>query len=692
MMLEHLFSPIAINGMTLNNRAVMPPMGTGYGNADATVGERLIRYLARRARGGTGLIITEVCAVDPRGKGFPTEIGVWSDEFIPGLASLTRAIHGEGGKIALQLHHAGRETFPAAAGGMPEAPSPIPSVVLGQPCQEMSRERIAEMVEAFARAAGRAKQAGFDAVEIHGAHGYLLNQFLSPFSNQRSDEFGGSEENRSRFVLEIVAAVRKAVGPAFPVIIRVSTDEMIRGGYGLGFMQGLAPQLVAAGVDAIHASVGVYSTPGNLSIASLDTEAGFNLFRARAIKEAVSVPVIGVGRINDPRLADRAIAAGDADLISFGRQHLTDPDFVRKARAGRFEEIRWCVACNQGCIERLSFEMKSATCTFNPACGREYRGAPDPVEGVKRLWVIGAGPAGLSAALAAAGRGYEVELFEREPLPGGQLRSASQPPHKQPYLDWVGWALRQMEQYPVKAHFDQAVTVGMLQGKRPDAVVLRDRRPPQKKGYLEWEDWSVRTMEKRWVQVHFDREVTAAMLSELKPDAVILAAGSSPVTPTISGIDGPGVVDARDLLVGKVEPAAPAVVLGAGYVGIETADFLIARGIGVVLVEMLPAPPVGKHTAHGYWLHRRLKAAGAEIILGATVTRVEEDAVVYRQQGEEKRIPVGLVVTAMGARAENALEGALKELAIPYRIVGDAQSPRRLLEAIHEGDRAGREI
>jgi 2,4-dienoyl-CoA reductase-like NADH-dependent reductase (Old Yellow Enzyme family)/thioredoxin reductase len=692
MKLEHLFSPIAINGMTLKNRAVMSPMGTGYGNADGTAGERLIRYLARRARGGTGFIITEVCAVDPRGKGFPNEIGVWSDAFIPGLTLLTQAIHGEGGKIALQLHHAGRETFEAAAGGMPEAPSPIPSVVLGQPCQEMSRERIAFMIDAFARAATRAREAGFDAVEIHGAHGYLLNQFLSPFSNQRMDEYGGSEENRSRFVLATVAAVRTAVGPGFPVIIRVSADEMIRGGYDLEFMKRLAPRLVAAGVDAIHASVGVYSTPGNLSIASMDTEAGFNLFRARAIREVAAVPVIGVGRINDPELADRAIAAGDADLISFGRQHLTDPDFIRKAQAGRFEEIRRCVACNQGCIERLSFEMKSATCTFNPACGKEYRGAPIPVEGVKRLWVVGAGPAGLSAALAAAGRGYEVELFEKESVPGGQLQSAARPPHKKSYLDWVDWSVRQMEKYPVKTHYDQTVTVEMLKEKKPDVVILSARRPPQRKGYLDWEDWSVRRMEKRWVKIHFDREVTAAMLSERRPDAVILAAGASPVTPKIPGIDSPGVVDARDLLVGKVRAAGPAVVLGAGYVGMETADFLIARGIGVTLVEMLPALPVGKHTAHGYWLHKRIKAAGGDVILGATVTRIEEDAVVYRQGDAEKTITAALVVTAMGAKSENALEGALKELGIPYRIAGDAKSPRRLLEAIHEGDRAGREI
>ena len=642
MRLEHLFSSVTINGMILKNRAVMPAMGTGYGNADSTVGDRLIAYLARRAKGGTGLIITEVCAVDPRGKGFPNEIGAWSDAFIPGLSGLTEAIHREGGKIALQLHHAGRETFKQAAGGTPEAPSAIPSAVLGQPCEEMSLERIAAVIDAFARAAARARKAGFDAVEIHGAHGYLLNQFLSPFSNQRTDEYGGSEENRSRFVLAIIAAVRKAVGPDFPVIIRISADELIRGGYDLAFMQRLAPLLVAAGADAIHCSVGVYSTPGNLSIASMDTEPGFNLFRARALKEVVAVPVIGVGRINDPELAEKAIVAGDADLISFGRQHLTDPDFIAKTEAGNFEEIRRCVACNQGCIERLSFEMKSATCTFNPACGREYLGAPVPVAESKRLWVIGAGPAGLSAALAAAGRGYAVEIFEKETAPGGQVRSACRPPHKTSYLDWVDWAVRQMEKFRVKTRYGQ--------------------------------------------------EMTAEMLGEQKPNAVILAAGAYPVTPELPGMDGPNVVDARDLLVGKVASAGPAVVLGAGYVGMETADFLIARGIEVALVEMLPSFPVGKHTAHGYWLHKRIKEAGGRIILGATVTRIEEGAVVYRQGDEEKTLSAALVVTAMGAKPDNALEGALQKLAIPYRIAGDAKSPRRLLEAIHEGDRAGREI
>ncbi len=642
MQLEHLFSPVSINAMTLKNRAVMPAMGTGYGNADGTVSDRLIAYLARRARGGTGLIVTEICAVDPRGKAFPNEIGAWSDAFIPGLAALAGAIHREGGKIALQLHHAGRETFAQAAGGIPEAPSAIPSAVLGQPCEAMGPERIVTVIGAFARAAGRAKEAGFDAVEIHGAHGYLLNQFLSPFSNVRTDEYGGSEENRARFVLEVVSAVRAAVGPAFAVIIRVSADELIRGGYDLAVMQRLAPKLVAAGADAIHCSVGVYSTPGNLSVASMDTEPGFNLFRARTLRAAPGVPVIGVGRISDPELAEKALAAGDADLISFGRPHLTDPDFIAKAAAGDFAEIRRCVACNQGCIERLSFEMKSATCSFNPSCGREYLGAPVRVAGPKRLWVIGAGPAGLSAAMAAADRGYEVDIFEREAAPGGQLRSASRPPHKEAYWDWVTWTLRQLD--------------------------------------------------KKGVRIHYGTRMAGDGIAAGKPDAAILAAGADPVRAAIPGMESPHVCDARDLLLGKAGSANPAVVLGAGYVGMETADFLAARGVEVTLVDMLPSSPVGKHTAHGYWLHKRIKAAGGRVILGATVTRIEPDAVVYCQGEEEKRLPAALVVTAMGAKPTSELAGIFEKSGIPFRVIGDAKSPRRLLEAIHEGDRAGREI
>lgn len=620
----------------------MPPMGTGYGNSDSTVSDRLVAYLARRAQGGTGLIITEICAIDPRGKGFPNEIGVWNDEFIPGLARIPETLHRYGAKAALQLHHAGRETFEAVTGAIPEAPSAIPSVIQGQPCEAMSLERVAQMIGAFAKAAGRAHQAGFDAVELHGAHGYLLNQFLSPFSNKREDEYGGSDENRMRFILEIITVVRKVVGPGFPVWIRVSADELVRGGYDLDFMQKFAPRMVAAGIDAIHCSVGVYSTPGNLSVASMDTDPGFNLFRARALKSVVNVPVIGVGRINNPELADQAIASGDADLISFGRQHLTDPDFINKARDGALEDIRWCTACNQGCIERLSFEMKSATCSFNPECGREYKEPLSKADPPKRVWVVGAGPAGMSAAITAAARGHKVEVFEKETEPGGQLLSASKPPHKAAFMDWVTWALRQLK--------------------------------------------------KSSTPVHCQHTVSEEEIKQRRPDAVILACGAYPVTIPIPGLDSKMVADARDVLTGKVELVSPVVILGAGYVGMETADYLSAKGIAVTVLEMQPFPPVGKLTAHGYWLHKRIRGAGGRLIFGAKVLAIEEGAVRYHQTDAERMESAALIVTAMGAKSENALEDVLKNLVIPFRTVGDAKNPRRILEAIHEGYRAGEEI
>jgi len=640
--LNSLLSPISINSMELKNRAVMPAMGTGYGALDGTVTDRLIAYLQRRARGGVGLIITEVCAVDPRGKGFPSEIGAWSDDQVPGLSQLANAVHEAGSKLAMQLHHAGRETFEAFAGATPEAPSAIPSPTMMQPCEEMTQERIAQVVAAYASAAGRGRDAGLDAVEVHGAHGYLVGQFLSPFSNQRDDEYGGSDENRALFAIQVLEAVRREVGPDFPVLIRVSAEELVRGGYDLSFIERLAPLLVASGADAIHASVGVASTPGNLTIASMDTEPGFNLPRARAIKRVAGVPVIGVGRITDPRLADEAISRGDADLISFGRQCLTDPDFLTKAEHGDFDDIRWCLSCNQGCIERLSFELKPITCTINPECGSEYKGEP-PSSEPRKVWVVGAGPAGLSAGMAGRAKGHAVEVFDKESEPGGQLRSASKPPHKQVLADWTTWAVRQLEN--------------------------------------------------SGVEVHLGREVTKQMLEEGKPDVLVLASGALPAVPPIPGIQGDNVFDARDVLLGKVQINGKAVILGAGYVGMETADFLIAQGVDVTVLEKEEVPPLGNMKAHEYWLNRRFKKAGGKLVLGATVLRLEPDALVFEKDGQEQRlVDAAMVITALGASPQNALFEIAEEIGIPCQVVGDAQAPRRLLEAVHEGDAVGRAI
>jgi 2,4-dienoyl-CoA reductase-like NADH-dependent reductase (Old Yellow Enzyme family) len=640
--LKNLFSAININTMQLKNRAVMPAMATVYGNSDSTVSDRLISYLERRAEGGVGLIIAEVCAIDPRGRGLANEIGVWNDSFIPGLSMLAEAGHRHDGKIALQLHHAGRETMEILAGMKPEAPSDLPSPTLKQECEAMTIGRVREVVNEYAEGARRAKAAGFDAVEIHGAHGYLIHQFLSPFSNKRSDEYGGSDANRSRFLLEILGAVRGKVGADFPLIVRFSGEECIKGGFDLDFTRMLAVKLADAGADALHVSVGVYSTPGFFITASMDTPEGFNLFRAAEIKNMVDIPVIGVGRVIDPRMADRAIGSGDVDLVSMGRQLLADPDVLVKAREGRYDDIRWCLGCNQGCVDRLMLEFKPITCSINPECGCEDAARYGKAGRQKKVWVIGAGPAGLSAALAAGKRGHAVSLFDRETVPGGQLVSASRPPYKQGFQSWV-----------------------VLMGRELTAA---------------------------GVSIQYGTAVTERMLLEERPDKAILATGALSITPQIRGIDSGIVHDARDVLLGKVELKGPAVILGGGYVAMETADFCIERGIAVTVVEMSRVPPVTSVTAHGYWLNRRLKGGGT-LMLGTTVTAVEGNAVVVNQDGRESRIePVSMVIKALGAVSENDIGQVLKKLGIPYEIAGDAVKPRRLLEAVHEGDAAGRSI
>ena len=642
--LKHLLSPITIKTMELGNRAVMPPLGTNLGNPDGTVSKENIAYLRRRARGEPGLIITEITGVHPNGVVSPNQLGAYDDCFIPGLKQIVSLAHEAGCRIAMQIHHAGRESFFLLNQGKAMGPSAIPSIVFKGTPREMTIDDINEVIAAFGAAARRALEAGFDAVEIHCAHGYLLTQFLSALSNQRTDEYGGATlKERSRFVIAVISAVRKAVGTEFPVSIRISAEEFIRGGYTADDMQTILPDFVTAGADIIHASFGTHGSPGGITQAPPEYEPGFNAWLARKVKDVVDVPVIAVGRFTDPALADEVIGRGDADLVAFGRQFLADPDFLIKCREGRTGDIRRCIACNQGCIEREMLGEGNIRCSINPETGQETIYPAGPAARPRSIWVVGTGPAGLTAAFEAARLGHSVTLFEKDQELGGQIRYARIPPHKEIYGEWIDWLIKQV----------QGAGVTIKQGT----------------------------------------QVTEAMLRTEKPEYVILATGGEKIIPQIAGIDCPHICDAWQLLRGAIAPGKHVLVIGGGLIGMETADYLGSRGSEVTLVEIMKRSPVLKITSHGYMLHKRLRDYNCRMLFNTAVKAIEADKITIETEGVESILsPVDQVIVAVGLRSKDALKATLAEAGIPHVVIGDARKARRIIEATEEGARAAWEL
>jgi 2,4-dienoyl-CoA reductase-like NADH-dependent reductase (Old Yellow Enzyme family)/thioredoxin reductase len=635
-----LWDGISIGNLSIPNRTVMPAMGTGYATPDGQVTDRLKAYLKKRAEGGVGLIITEVCAIHPSGKGFLSELGVYDDSFLPGLEELAGAVKKAGSRVALQLHHAGRETSHFVTGQQPVAPSPLPSRAMGQVPRELSGQEIAELVAAYGDAARRAKAAGFDAVEVHGAHGYLVNQFLSPYSNHRQDQYGGGAEGRFRFALEVVREIKSRAGKDFPLIFRFSSTEMVEKGYDLEYILPLLPLLEEAGVDAFHVSCGIIDSPGNPTCPGMHHSPGINVERAARVKREVGVPVIVVGKIHDPRLAEEIVTDGKADMVAFGRQHLADPMFLSKAREGRHEDIRFCLSCNQGCIERLALELKPITCVINPQCGEEWKerggkGKKGP------FLVVGAGPAGLQAAMVLGENGAVVRIAERETEPGGQLRAASRPEGKEALKGWVDWAVARLE----------AMGIGVETGAAVDKEILRQAK---------WE-------------------------------GVVMATGARPVIPDLPGARSEINAEARNVLLGRSDTGRKVLVVGAGPVGMETAGYLMERGKEVVVVEEKEAPPMLPLTSHGYYLHRNLRKKG-QLLLGTRVVEVKEEGVVVDCRGSIRTIEVDTVVWAVGSEPEREITHEVEELGLVGIAVGDLVEPRRILEAVHEGAQAAERL
>jgi len=649
--LEHLLAPIRVRSLEIPNRLVMPPMGTALGNNDSTVSDANLAYIKRRAESGAGLIITEITEVHPLGSASRNCLAVWDDKFIDGLSKLAAVVHAQGSKIAMQLHHTGRENYLLQRKNKAIGPSAIPSYIfgfLGAP-REMTSEDIEETIAAFGSAAVRARKAGFDAVELHGAHGYLLMQFLSANCNQRTDKYGGDFRGRSRFMIECLREVRKQVGGDFPMSIRISGEECIKNGYTIADMQTIIPDLVSAGADMINVSFGTHGSPEvNIDTpnpsAPVEYDPGFKVYLARKIKEVTQVPIISVGRYVDPYVMDEVIARGDADFVAVARQHLADPDFLKNAREGHPQDTLECLACNQGCIERLALEQLPIRCAINPQTGQEllYPVGPAPVR--RNVWVVGGGPGGLTAAFEAARIGHHVTLFERESQTGGNVIYAAKAPHKSVYAKYIS-----------------TLTANC-----------------KKKG----------------VNIQTNTEVTEAMIEAGKPDAVILAIGAGKSTCAAEGINSAVVCDAWQILDGEVQPKDHVVVIGGGLVGMETADFLREKGVkNITVVEMLATSPVLVWAAHGYMLHKRLRATGIKLMFGTTVKLINEGSIIVTQNGADLNIePVNQVIVAIGVTPRNTLKDMLSKKGIRHFIIGDAVAPRRIIEATTEGAKAAWEI
>lgn len=645
--LERLFEPIAIGPVRLKNRLVMAPMGTNYADNQGAVTPRQIAHYTERARYGVGMITVEVTGVSATGKIITHQLGAHNDDFVPGLTTLAKAIKEHGCRSALQLHHAGRRAASKLNdGAIPVAPSAIPcagatKTYTREVPKELPVDEIETIVEEFANAALRAKIAGFDAVELHGAHGYLIAQFLSPISNKRTDKYGGTLENRTRFATEIIASIKDKVGDDYPVLIKLSIDEYLPGGLTTDDTSIIAKILHHAGVNAIIASAGHTGAIAEgfyRSCPGASFPRGCHVHLAEAIKKVVGIPVGAIGRINDPVLAENILRESKADLIYMGRALLADPELPVKAMQGRFKDIRTCIACS--ICNKTMWEEENMRCAVNATQGKEETDQIVAAEKPKKVMVVGGGPAGMEAARVASLRGHKVFLYEKLEQLGGQLPLAAIPPHKDEIPNFVRYL----------------------------AIQIR----------------------KLGVSIEVGKEVTLETVEQLRPDVVIVATGSVPGVPRIPGVGGENVVLADDILTEKAQVKdAAVVILGGGIIGCETGELLAAKGMKVTIVRRRPEIAEGMEETARLLLKKRLTQYGATILTGARVQRITHEGVVLE---DGSKIMADTVVLAAGRKADSALTQSLKDTVREIYAIGDCVQPRMIIDAIEEGAAVGHKM
>lgn len=644
-----LFSPITIGTMEIANRIAMAPMATDFAEGDGTVSRRMIDYYEARARGGAGLIILEVCTIDGMSPYIPRTLGIWDDSFVPGLRQLVDALHAHGARVIPQIAHPGPESLGPLFTGT-EAVGPSAGIVNNltrMKCRGLSAEELPGIIGQFGQAARRAREAGFDGIELHAAHSYMLaGSFLSALRNRRVDGYGGDMEGRLRFVREVISAMKEEAGDDFPVTMRISAEEQVPGGREIRETEYMASVLAADGVSAFHVSSGVYPDLSWRVIPPTGTPFGLNVEGAARIRKAAGVPVMVVGRIVDPGMAGDIVRRGDADMVVLGRSLIADPAWPRKAAAGAREDIAPCIGCGLGCVRNRE-RGGDMTCIVNPAVGREAEMAIRPAARKKKVVVAGAGPAGLEAARVAALAGHDVSLYEKGPVAGGQFNLAAVPP-----------------------------------GKQELCKVIR---------YLSLQ------AEKAGARISYNAPVTAALLAREKPDALVIATGAGPRRLPVPGADGGNVFTAHEVLAGTADIGpGRALVIGGGMVGCELASFIANTGDNITIgrteatvVEMTDAVATDMFSEGRELLMEKLRRREVRIITSAAVKEITADgAVVALTGGEETITGMDYIILATGAEPVNGL--ADEAAGVPeVHVIGDAREPRQVLDAIREGSETG---
>lgn len=646
MAFNDLFSPIKIRGMEIRNRIEFPAMGTKMVKDEKVVTDQLINYHAARSLGGNGLNFTEVCSVYDKAapKNF---LALSDDKYIPGMKKLADAIHEGGAKAGVQLWLGGSAVLFGDQTSMVVVPSDFKVEGTDYVIKAASKEIINECIKAFGDAAKRAVEAGYDTVEFHAGHNYTPHSFLSKAFNKRMDEYGGSLENRARFLLECIKSIRENIPEDMPLFMRIDAhDDCVEDGLAIEEVIQFCKWAKEAGVDVLDVSRGNFSSAAvKYEVPPVDVPRGFNVENAARIKKETGMITVAVGRINDPEQADEIIRSGKADMVVMGRAQLADPEFCNKAKNGNVDDIVRCVGCNQGCYD--GFTNPNApfiTCMRNPALGREAEFVINKTDNPKNVLIVGGGVAGLEAAIELKDRGHNPILCEASDSLGGQFVLAGAAPRKEEMKE-------------------AAIAMGEM---------------AKRKG----------------VEIKLSTPVNAEVIKDINPDEVIIAAGAEPIKLNVPGANLPHVTNSHDILAGKAKVNGDIVVIGGGLVGLEVAEYLSGNVNKITVVEMLNEVAKDLGQLRKICVMESLYHEGIKTITEAKCVEIKEKSIVIDRNGVVEEVPCDSVIVAIGARSRNfeSISDYCKENNIPYHVIGDAVRARRALNCIEEASEVARRI